>query len=217
MKLKTLSLTVLACAVAASLGAQPPSNPDQPRQYPPAKSAAQPHAPAAADHHFAMEAAMGGMAEVELGRLATEKAEHADVKQFGQRMVDDHGKANDELKQLASSKNITMPTDLDAQHKAMRERLSKLSGAAFDRAYMREMVQDHTKDVPAFEKESKSGTDAQLKDWASQKLPTLREHLAMAKDINAKLTAGTSGKGAAKSGKKSGAAAKKSGAKKSGH
>lgn len=211
MNLKTLSLTAIACAMSVSMAAQTPATPEKPRQYPPASGKAADAAgqKASPDHRFVMDAAMGGMAEVELGRLATEKADHADVKQFGQRMIDDHGKANDELKQLAASKDITLPTELDAKHKALRDRLGKLSGAAFDRAYMREMVQDHTRDVAAFDKESKTGKDAQVKEWAGQKLPTLREHLALAKDINAKLAAGTSGKSGTP--KKPGAPQKKSG------
>jgi putative membrane protein len=203
MTLKTLSLTALACAVSATLAAQAPTTADKTKTSPAQHKTAD--SKMAGDHHFVTDAAIGGMAEVELGRLATEKAENADVKQFGQRMVDDHGKANDELKQLAASKNITLPTELDAKHKATHDQLSKLSGAAFDRAYMRDMVQDHTKDVAAFTRESKSGTDAQVKEWAGQKLPTLNEHLKMAKDINGKLTAGTSGKKpAGTSGKKPG-------------
>src|SRR5439155_13209315 len=106
------------------------------------------------DQTFVMDAAQGGMAEVELGKLAADKASNDDVKKFGQRMADDHGKANDELKTLAANKNITLPTDLDARDKALRDRLSKLSGPAFDRAYMQAMVNDHVKDVGAFKRES---------------------------------------------------------------
>src|SRR5689334_15410130 len=95
-----------------------------------------------ADSTFVTKAAQGGMAEVKLGNLAKEKAESPDVKNFGQTMVTDHTKAGDELKQIASSKNITLPTDIDAKDQAKYDRLSKLSGAAFDRAYMRDMVAD---------------------------------------------------------------------------
>jgi putative membrane protein len=101
--------------------------------------------------------------------------------------VTDHGKATDELKSLAQQKNVTLPTELDAQHKATVARLSKLSGAAFDRAYMREMVTDHNKDVSAFKKQSTSASDADLKAWAGKTLPTLQEHQTMAKEINGKL------------------------------
>ena len=119
----------------------------------------------AADQAFVKEAAVGGMAEVELGNLAKQNAASADVKQFGDRMVTDHGKANDELKQWASQKNVTLPTELDAKHKATRDRLAKLNGAAFDKAYMQDMVTDHKQDVAKFRKESTSAHDADLKAW----------------------------------------------------
>jgi putative membrane protein len=140
-----------------------------------------------ADAKFVHEAAVGGMAEVAMGKMAAEKAMSADVKQFGQRMVDDHSKANSELKTLASSKGMTLPADLDPAHKAASDRLAKLSGAAFDRAYMQEMVKDHDKDVAAFKRASATATDADLKGWAGKTLPTLEEHQKMAKSINAKL------------------------------
>jgi putative membrane protein len=129
------------------------------------------------------KAAVGGMAEVELGKLATEKASNDDVKKFGQRMVDDHSKANDQLKQLASQKGVTVPSDLEAKDKALKDRLSKLSGTEFDRAYMKNMVRDHNKDVAEFRKESKSAKDNDLKNFASQTLPTLEDHLKQAKSI----------------------------------
>jgi len=145
------------------------------------------------DHAFVMEAAQGGMAEVALGRLAGEKASNDRVKQFGQRMVDDHSKANDELKALAQTKNISLPTALDAKHKATEDRLSKLSGAAFDRAYIQEMVADHKKDVADFQKESKSGGDSEVKAWAAKTLPTLEEHNKMVQEISASLRSGSVG------------------------
>lgn len=145
----------------------------------------------AADEAFVAKAAQGGMAEVELGKLASEKASADAVKQFGQRMVTDHGKANDELKTLAANKKMTLPTDIGAENKALRDRLTKLSGAAFDQAYMKAMVADHVKDVNEFRTESKSGKDADVKAWAGKTLPTLEEHLKMARDTNGAV--GTSG------------------------
>jgi putative membrane protein len=143
------------------------------------------------DHMFVTKAAKGGLAEVELGKLAADKASSDQVKQFGQRMVTDHGKANDELKSLAQSKNITLPTEIDAKDKATHDRLAKLSGAAFDRAYMQHMLADHKTDVNEFKKESTSGKDAEIKAWASKTLPTLEEHLKLAQDANKAV--GTSG------------------------
>jgi putative membrane protein len=153
---------------------------------------------AATDKRFILEAAAGGMAEVELGRLAVDKASNADVKQFGQRMVDDHGKANDELKTLASQKNVTLPAGLDAKHKATRDRLAKLSGDAFDKAYMRDMVADHNKDVAEFQRVSKTAKDGDVKAFAAKTLPTLQEHQKMAKEIHAKVGGAPAAKGAAK-------------------
>jgi putative membrane protein len=139
------------------------------------------------DHHFVMEAAKGGMLEVQLGQIAADRGASDEVKRFGARMVVDHGKANDELEGLAASKGIVLPTELDAEHKAMVDEMSKLSGAELDRHYMAMMVEDHDKDVAAFEKEAKSGKDPEVKAWASATLPTLREHQRMAKDIAAKI------------------------------
>ena len=134
------------------------------------------------DAKFAINAAKGGMMEVEMGRMAAEKATSPDVKQFGQRMVDDHSKANDELKAIASGKGMTLPAAVDAAGKAKMDKMSKLTGAAFDRAYMADMVKDHKKDVAEFRKEAKSGKDPDIKGFASKTLPTLEEHLKMAQD-----------------------------------
>jgi putative membrane protein len=143
------------------------------------------------DRQFIKKAAEGGLAEVELGKLASEKAESSDVKQFGQRMVDDHTKANDQLKQVASEKGVTVPDKLSAKDAATKARLEKLSGKAFDRAYMRDMVTDHTKDVSEFRMESKNAKDPDVKNFASQTLPTLKDHLKEAKSIAPKTGAKT--------------------------
>jgi putative membrane protein len=135
------------------------------------------------DRQFAMEAAMGGMTEVELGRLASERGTSAAVKQFGQRMVDDHSRANSELMQLIGGKGVQLPTALDAKHRAMVDKMARLSGAAFDRAYAKDMVKDHNKDVTLFQREAGRGADADLKDFARKTLPTLQEHLSMARAL----------------------------------
>ena len=135
------------------------------------------------DHDFIMDAAMGGLEEVELGRIAAQKGMSDAVKQFGQRMVDDHSKANSELMSLASSKGMTLPTALDEKHQKDVTKLSAMSGAEFDRAYSKMMLSDHNKDVSEFEKQSTKGTDPDLKAFASKTLPTLQEHLQMAKSL----------------------------------
>jgi putative membrane protein len=142
---------------------------------------------ASGDRKFVMEALKGGMAEVELGRLATEKASSDAVKQFGQRMVDDHGKAGDELKKLAQDKGITPPAELDGKHKKLHDRLSKLSGAEFDRAYVSEMVKDHRKDVKDFQREAAKAKDGDVKSYAAKTLPTLQEHLKQVEDLQAQV------------------------------
>jgi putative membrane protein len=135
------------------------------------------------------EAAEGGMAEVALGQLAAEKASSSDVKKFGQRMVDDHSKANDELKQLASQKNVDLPQDLSAKDKATKAALEKLSGEQFDKAYMKDMVKDHKKDVSDFRRESKSAQDPDVKKFAAETLPTLEDHLKQAQSVAPAMTA----------------------------
>jgi putative membrane protein len=135
------------------------------------------------DQKFVRDAAEGGLAEVELGRLAVEKGSSESVKKFGQRMVDDHSKANDELKQIASAKGVDLPTNLSAKDKMLKEHLSKLSGPNFDKAYMEDMVRDHKKDVADFARESSAGGDTQVKQFATKTLPTLKEHLKKAEDI----------------------------------
>jgi putative membrane protein len=137
----------------------------------------------AADSHFAKEAAQGGMAEVKLGQLAQEKGSNDAVKSFGKRMVDDHSKAGDKLKDAASKENITLPDDIAAKDQATYDRLSKLNGAAFDRAYAKDMVKDHQTDVAAFQKEANGGKSDALKSFASETLPTLQDHLKDAKEM----------------------------------
>ena len=141
----------------------------------------------AADHQFIMKAAQGGMAEVELGRLAKQHASNDKVKEFGERMVTDHSKANDELKKIASEKGATVPSTLDPKDQATVDRLSKLNGSEFDRAYMQDMVKDHRTDVAEFKREANSGDDPDVKAFAAKTLPTLEDHLKMAEEIQKEL------------------------------
>ena len=140
-----------------------------------------------ADKGFMDNAAQGGMAEVKMGELAVSKAANADVKKFGQQMVDDHTKANTELKTLAGGKNVTLPTDVNAEQKETFDKLSKLSGAAFDKEYVKDMVEDHEKDVAEFQKQTTAAEDSDVKSFATKTLPTLKSHLDMIKDINGKM------------------------------
>jgi putative membrane protein len=137
--------------------------------------------------NFWSEAAIGGMAEVELGRLASTKAQNSEVKRFAEMMVSDHSKANEELKALAKKKNITLPTALDAEHQSTIQRLQGMSGTEFDRAYVDDMVEDHEADVQAFEKQSTDDSDPDAKAFAAKTLPTLQKHLDAIRAIQARL------------------------------
>jgi putative membrane protein len=139
------------------------------------------------DKEFVTMAGMGGLAEVQMGNLALQKASSADVKAFAQRMVADHSKANAELAEFATAKGLALATELGGDPRAALEHLTSLSGAAFDKAYMTHMVEDHEKDVAEFDKASTSATDADLKAWAGRTLPTLKEHLEMAKQTARKV------------------------------
>ena len=137
------------------------------------------------DKKFIEEAGKGGLAEVEFGQLAEQKAQSPDVKQFGQKMVSDHSKINDKLKQIASQKNVNLPTALEGSEKREYDKLQKLSGARFDQEYMKTMVSDHQKDVKAFQKEAKSAKDADVKSFADSNASTIEEHLQLAKSAEA--------------------------------
>jgi putative membrane protein len=133
---------------------------------------------------FMTKAASGGMMEVQLGQLAQQQAQNQRVKDFGAMMVRDHGKANDELKTLATGKNVTLSDSLMPEHKHHVTGLQNKKGAAFDKAYMSMMVQDHQKDVQDYEKASNTLSDGEVKAFATRTLPVLRAHLDSATAIN---------------------------------
>jgi len=180
-----LALLSAACATQSNDEASRTT----PTASPAATTSPTPVALSSSDKQFVMEASQGGSAEVQLGALAVQKAMSSDVKQFGQRMVDDHSRAGSELKQFASGKNVSLPSEIGSEHQEVMDRLSKPSGKEFDRAYMAEMLKDHEKDVAAFERISQQGDDPDLKAWTTKILPTLREHLQMARDIASKVGA----------------------------
>jgi putative membrane protein len=132
---------------------------------------------APADKNFMLAAAESGMLEVRLGGIAEKKGTRQEVKDFGAMMVSDHGKAGEELKAVAAKNGVTLPSALDAEHKAIVKRLRNLSGAAFDQAYVEEMVKAHTKDASAFETASKNAKDPDLKAFAQRTLPIIKTHL----------------------------------------
>jgi putative membrane protein len=148
---------------------------------------------ATADQQFVTDAAAGGAAEVELGKLAAEKSNNERVKGFAQRMIADHGKAGEELMSIADSRKLTITMVPNEQQKATAERLSTLSGPAFDQAYIQEMMSAHTKDVVKFKNESEDGKDPTVKAFAAKTLPTIEEHMKMVQDIYKELNRGAVG------------------------
>ena len=139
------------------------------------------------DKEFFIAAAQGSMSEVALGHMAGEKATNPDVKAFGARMITDHGRATEDLKQLALKKGLALPAVVGEEASKTADDLVNKVGRDFDRSYMTEMIRDHEKDVKEFEAAASAVTDPDLKAWAAQTLPTLREHLEMAKQVESKL------------------------------
>ena len=134
---------------------------------------------------FARQAARGGMAEVQLSRLASDRASDPEVREFAQRMVNDHSRANDQLERIARNRGWMLPQRPDAEHRAMLRRLRQRSGRDFDRAYMRAMVADHDATVMHFRRYARNGGDRRLRTWAQRTLPTLVEHRHMARQTRA--------------------------------
>lgn len=136
------------------------------------------------DKKFVKEAAMGGLAEVEMGKLAVQKGTTPEIKQFGQKLIDDHTKANDQLKQVASQDNIPVPSTPDKKEQEKIDKLSKLSGAAFDKSFVKDEVKDHKSDIKDFQGEAQGGSRTNIKNFASSTLPVLQEHLQLAENLS---------------------------------
>jgi putative membrane protein len=142
------------------------------------------------DSAFYKDAAEGGLSEVELGNLAQRKSNNESVRDFGAMMVKDHTAANSKLKDVAASKNISLPTSAGMGQMATKAKLEVLSGDTFDKSYIKGMVKDHEEDITVFKKEATSGQDPDAKAYAAATLPTLRAHLKKIKSIAS--TAGVS-------------------------
>jgi len=134
------------------------------------------------DQAFMEQAQLIGAAEVKLGKLAQEHARRDAVRDFADRMIRDHTRMGNELKELANKKGIKLSDKLDQKHMDLVDTLSKLNADKFDRAYINDMVSGHEKALETFESEAKNGKDADVKAWAEKALPALREHLKLAKD-----------------------------------
>jgi len=141
----------------------------------------------AKDKEFMKEAAQAGLAEVQLSQAVLDRVTDAEVKSFAQRMIEDHTKANGKLQSVAQKKNFTLPSGMDEKHKEAKNRLSQLFGYELDRRYMDEMLKDHDKAVSLFDHQAIHGQDADVKKFAEETLPTLRDHLSQARLIDQKL------------------------------
>ena len=180
MKTLTMSMMAAAFAVAPLLAqSQTTTNPAASAQTP----ASQPSSAMKADEDFAKAAAESGMAEVELAKLAQTKSTNTEIKALADRLVTDHGKAGDELKSIATKKGILLPTMASATHKATHDRVMKLSGAAFDQAWVTEIVAGHRSSVDRYRSESQNGKDPEFKAFAAKTLPTIEAHLTQAQKI----------------------------------
>ena len=135
---------------------------------------------------FMKDAAQGGMAEVKMGELATKNAKDPEIKKFGQMMMTDHGAAGKDLEALAKKKNVTLPTDIGS-HQSTHDKLSKMTGDDFDKAYVNAMVNDHESDLSAFEKQAANSTDPDVKAFAAKVVPVIKKHLDAIKAIQAKM------------------------------
>jgi putative membrane protein len=177
------------------------------------------------DEKFIKDAAHGGWMEVQMGKLGLQKSQNDQVKQFSQKLIDDHSKANAELKQIAATKGVTLPdpdklagtgsltdsdrtqvrekSDADSDMHGEMKKLQGLSGTEFDRAFAKMAVKDHEKDISEFEKASKKTQDTELKAWIDKTLPTLREHLTQSQSLQSSSTGGASSQSGADTGSKS--------------
>jgi putative membrane protein len=131
---------------------------------------------------FITKAIQGNLAEVAMGQLAQQRAGSDGVRSFGQMLEQDHSSANQQATSAASSLNVTVPTQPSKKQREEHDRLSKLSGSAFDRAFVKHMVTDHKKDISDYEKEAKR-SDGQVSEYAQATLPTLQKHLETAQSL----------------------------------
>lgn len=207
--------TILPTLAGAVLLLAQTAGQQQPQQKPPEQqkpgqarnpAGAAPTTLAANEREFLQKTAINGRKEVEMARVATQKASNSEVKKFAERLVEDHTKANQEIEDLARRKGVNIPAESTAPaeraessesaksarskgspaqgSRAHMEQLSKLSGEQFDRAFIQRMIESHTKSVAEFERQSKNATDNDIRSLTAKLLPTLKEHLEQARNIN---------------------------------
>lgn len=136
------------------------------------------------DKNFVMDAARSSMAEQQLSDLAEKKARSESVKDLAREIKDEHTQAVDKLQQIASNKNVSLPSDVSRSDRTIIDRLQKLSGAEFDKEYMRQTVKEHQKDVESYRQQAKSAKDEDVKEYAQNTLPTLEQHLDRARQVS---------------------------------
>jgi len=194
--LKRLMAVSVAAAMFGAVGAQAQTT--QPAGASTAASANSAAKLTAADRKAIMDMGMSNMAEVEMGKLAQSKSQNAEVKAFAQKMIDDHGKALTEVQTLAQSKGVTLPTELDAKHKAMSDRLAKLSGDSFDKTYVKQGgVGAHKETLTKLQAASKGAKDPDVKAQVDKTIPVVQEHLKHAEQLAQGKSSSTGSSGAA--------------------
>jgi putative membrane protein len=199
--------SLTAALVALALGAAAPaalaqSSPQdkraqssQPQSGRQAQSASEPQKAAGLskqDRQYFRDMAQANLAEVETGKLAQQQASSGEVKQYAERMVEDHGRMMQEQERMAGAKGLQMPTQPKKEHQAAVQKLKKAKGEQFDRAYMSQMVQDHEKTLKLVQQAAKNAKDAELKAMAQKAEPDIKEHLQLAKDLSDRASAGAS-------------------------
>ncbi len=205
----TITTALMAAGVITSLGYTAvaqirPTNQPATQQNQPANGTSPTDQPAtqsdrtrisAVDRNFIIRAAQMNLAEVQLSELALQRSTRAsrEVRQFAEQMVNDHTGATARLSQVALQKNVILPIELDAQHRVIRNRLSKLSGEEFDRAYLNAMDKDHLASVELFQNQARQGEDPDVRAFARNTLPALRGHLRMVRAMISNPTGHTSG------------------------
>lgn len=147
------------------------------------------------DETFVRETAQSGQMEVEMARLGIDRAQDEQVRQFAQTLVNDHTKVNQELKDIATGQRITVPTDAPRTARSHVDELSRLTGQEFDRKFISLMVEGHQKSIQRFEQESRSGRNGAVREFATRTLPTLRDHLSRAQELQQRLGGRASGTG----------------------
>ncbi len=186
--MKQLAGTAMVIALLAAGPALAQSTTPQTRQNAASAGTSTPQKLDSQDRSFVTKAAEGGVSEVKLGQLALDKASNPHVKQFSQKMIDDHKKADRQLRQALAEDKVAFPDHMSSDAANTYDKLAKESGKNFDQDYMQAMISDHQKDVSAFEDEAKNGKDQSLKQYAENTLPILRQHLQTAKNINNQLS-----------------------------